>query len=529
MKKLLIILNMIFLPTLAASELNSVFSEGVNLTDEQVTQSKDFVHQGIKDKVYTDGCKDLKNCQTEEDNGIENVIGKVYATALPLVLSQVKGGGSKGKSDKATTDDAGSEATAKSNTNTTETAQTDNKTATEKKEDGTDWCIIAAMGYEMFSSTLQDKLQKKSSKSEQDITDPQLRTLVNLRETHKSRKKSATYQATAYGTVTACYAVSMATGQLTKSWQNGVKMGGAALLTTLYMKKASKHAKLAGKVQKVIDALPKSGVCNPWTESACFCQEATSKELYPAEYQEVCVLNNGDFNTPKMAMGCAVQDSSGKVTNDEKCRCKQTNSCLSARFSAFTPTLSGAANLTKQMQAGFDLLDSGFYDEAKLNSYSTQAAAMGSKLARQISNPDSQAIALTNDQKKLAKELSSLVAPELAAMVAKASPEFPENSIASSGGSLSSLSAKEKKEDAAPVHSNVKYKASGATNNSFSDDSQGFAMPNLLGKKQASSSSIEVLNFAEKAVSNADVNNTPDTPIFDIISNRYRHAWKRLE
>ena len=55
-------------------------------------------------------------------------------------------------------------------------------------------------------------------------------------------------------------------------------------------------------------------------------------------------------------------------------------------------------------------------------------------------------------------------------------------------------------------------------------------MPNLLNQKKApASSSVEIMNFAERAVSNADVSNTPDTPIFDIISNRYRHTWKRLD
>jgi hypothetical protein len=54
-------------------------------------------------------------------------------------------------------------------------------------------------------------------------------------------------------------------------------------------------------------------------------------------------------------------------------------------------------------------------------------------------------------------------------------------------------------------------------------------MPNLLGKKDSSSASTEVINFAQKAIENADVSNAPETPIFDIISNRYRHTWKRLD
>jgi hypothetical protein len=38
------------------------------------------------------------------------------------------------------------------------------------------------------------------------------------------------------------------------------------------------------------------------------------------------------------------------------------------------------------------------------------------------------------------------------------------------------------------------------------------------------------LTFAEKAINNADVTNSPDTPIFDIISNRYmRSGMSKLQ
>lgn len=547
MKKLIFILNIIFLPTLWAEDLNSLFSESGNLTDEQVTQSKDFVHAGIKDKIIQEGCKDINNCQMEDDNGIENIIGKVYATALPAVLGQIKtsGGDKAASSDKATGSEkttgtkkaAGAEKTAGTDkaagadkaSGADKAAGTDNAANPEKKEDGTDWCMITAMGYEMFSTLFQEKLQKSGSKSEQQIPDAQLRSLVNLRETHKARKKSATYQATAYGTVTACYVAMMTLGNMSFDWKVGVKLGGAALLTTLYMKKAQKHDKLAGKVQKVIDALPKTGECNPWTQSACFCQEQTSRDLYPAEYQEVCVLNNGNFDTTKMAMGCAATDSTGKISYDEKCNCKATNSCLSARISAFTPNLSGATNAMNQMKAGYDLLDSGLYDEAKLNKYSTQAAAMGSSIARKATNPDSQPVNLTNDQKKLAQELAGVVAPELAAQIASAQPQFPENSIANTGSSGSMLSAVDKKEEGLKANAvKAGYKAKGSSN-SYESSEEGFVMPTMAGAKNTVLSGSEVINFADRAVNNADVNNSPDKPIFDIISNRYRHAWKRLD
>lgn len=526
MKNLLIILNIIFIPTLWANDLNSTFSEAGNLTDQQVKQSKDFVHEGIKDQVVTEGCNSLDNCQVEDDGQLERVIGQVYTTALPAILSQFKSSDSgSSKSSKSSND------TPKETQNADSAAENSTNQGGESAKDQTDWCMIAAMGYEMYAMVFQEKMQKDKSKTAEEIPDPQLRTLVNLRETHKARKKSATYQATAYGTITACYALMLSQSWLTLGWDTGIKMGGAALLTTLYIKKADKHDKLADKVQTVINALPKSGACNPWTQSSCFCEEPTSKDRYPAEYQEVCVLNGGDFNTPKMAMGCAATDANGKVTYDEQCRCKQTNTCVSAKISAFTPTLSGATNLMQQMKAGVELLDSGFYDEAKLNTYSTQTAAMGSKLARQITNPNPEPVNLTNEQKKVAKELAGLVTPELAAKIASAKPQYPENSIAKpESGAKAALSLAEKKEEGLKAKAvKGKYKT-GVASNTASKKEKGFVMPNLLNQKKApAGSNIEIMNFAERAVSNADVSNTPDTPIFDIISNRYRHAWKRLD
>lgn len=546
MKTIIFTLTLLFALQVAAEDLNSVFNETADLTDEQAKQSKDFVHQGIKDQVITEGCKDLKNCTIEDDNGgVEKIIGQVYSTALPMVLSQFKStkkNKDKGSSKETTNKSETSQPKSVEETSVADNSPTEGAKGTEgsdkvaegtdkskeAKEDGTDWCIIGAMGYEMASAAMQSKFQDKGSKTEAQIPDAQLRSLVNLKETHKARKKSATYQATAYGLVTSCYAASIAFGQLTMSWQNGVKMAGAALLTTLYMKKAKKHDRLAAKVQKVIDALPKTGECNPWTQSACFCTEKTSKELYPAEYHEVCELNKGNFDTPIAEMGCATQAQDGTVSIDDQCQCKKTNTCLKVKVSAINPSVSGAANLMSQMQAGNDLLNSGLYDEAKLSAYSTQAAAMGSKLSRQIKNPEPESISLTPEQKDVARDLAGLVTPELAARVASATPDYPENSIAKPGAAAT-LSNKKIEEKSATGAVNTRYKTGSSMNSGSRDNGPGFVMPNLLGKKEQASASTEVINFANKAVENADVSNAPDTPIFDIISNRYRHTWKRLD
>ena len=55
-------------------------------------------------------------------------------------------------------------------------------------------------------------------------------------------------------------------------------------------------------------------------------------------------------------------------------------------------------------------------------------------------------------------------------------------------------------------------------------------MPIMPGQAQESAGGTEIVSFAEAAVSKADVSNTPETPIFDIISNRYRRSgWQKLD
>jgi hypothetical protein len=64
----------------------------------------------------------------------------------------------------------------------------------------------------------------------------------------------------------------------------------------------------------------------------------------------------------------------------------------------------------------------------------------------------------------------------------------------------------------------VKYSSGGPGFGSTADEAgETITMPG----GEATQGGSEVLTFAEKAVENADVTNSPDTPIFDIISNRY--------
>lgn len=517
--------------TTTSESWEQVYGTPTNLTDEQTKASQEFVHQGVKDEKIKASCAEqgLGTCDPNDvdPKGFKGVLEQHIGKAYTMVfggMGFLTGGG--GPTIQMKPD-------AKSTTTTTEVkadAKPDAKADGAKKdgEQNTDYCMYGAMGYEMISGLMQVSAQDKAQKESAQIPDAQLAALVNLKETHKARKKTATYQATAYGAVTACYAAYGAMGASLTDWKYWAKMGGAAALTMLYVQKAKKHGNAADKVQLVIDSLPKAGDCNPWTGTSCFCSHPTSKDLYPAQYQEVCVLNNGNFLAETGSMVCGVLVN-GTMQLDTECKCKQTNTCFRAVMKDLNPTLSLGQNFMSQANKGFDLLGSGEYDPAKLNTYNAQIGAMakGLKDKVKVNGPN---LKLTEDQKQAAKAFTDYMPDSVAAIAAAAPISNGPRGGGLMGGVTSSALEKipdsMKKKLAEEVKGN--YNSSGSSNSTASTE-QEFTLPQFGGPAQASKN-VEEISFADKALSKADVSNAPDTPIFDIISNRYRRSgWTKLE
>ena len=524
------LLILLSLPSLVVGQsLDQSFENPTDLSDQQMSDAKNFEHSGIKDRLIKEGCADLNDCK-EEDEGfpIEMVIGKAYA-----LLGMMSGGGGMipGLTKKPEAAATGADGAAKGADTAAQGADTAAKGA-EKAETQPDYCMMVAMGYETLGGVIQDHLQKKAEKKNTEIQDIQVQALLNLKETHKARKTTANWQSAIYGGVTACYVGMAFTGEIATDWKYWAKLGGATALTALYIKKANKHDKASKKVQLVIDSLPKAGECNPWTKSSCFCSEPTSKERYPANYQEVCVLNGGNFDTPKVATGCGAVVG-GKLTFDEKCKCKETNSCMKSNFKAVNPKFNVATNYMNEANKAFDLLNSGMYDEGKVSAVSYAAGAMASKVKGKLNSRSIPKVALNDEQKKMAAELANYVPAPLASVAAASNSNYSggvNDPSAKSASALSKLpsSMKEKLADTR-IKANYRQGGGGSTYEPKSERPDfGFAFPKT--GEADSASGAEVLSFAEQAISKADVNNSPETPIFDIISNRYRRSgWGKLE
>lgn len=513
------------------NSMDSQFSNPTNLTDKQMDEAKNFVHQGQKDRVIKEKCAQANGCKDEEGFPLEMLIGKAYT-----VIGMFSGGGLmpemtvKSKTGGAADAGKGGQAAqpaqpaAPAGGNTPGTEQAAGK-GTEKQKD---YCMMIAMAYETVGAVLQDAFQKKANNT-QVQGDEQLQSLVSLQETHKARMKTAKIQSYVYGGITTCYASMLMWGGAVADTSFILKMGGAAALTGLYIKKANKHKKAADKVGDVIAAMDWAGKnCNPWTKSACFCSEPTSKDLYPSQYQEVCVLNNGNFETPKVAMGCVTTDESKKATFDKECKCKATNTCVKANLQLYNPKFGLGTNLMSETNKTLNLLGTGEVDTAALDRATLKQTAVAAKVMPKKSNIKTKP--LTPDQQKAAKELEQYMNPNAAAAMASV-PPTNKNGIMSSGvgsAAISKLpeSVKEKLADA--IDGN--YKTGGGETDYSRRGDDDFQMPDMFGGEAKPEGGTEVLTFAEKAISNADVTKSADTPIFDIISNRYRKSgWTKLD
>lgn len=502
----------IYAQTIDQSEsLDSTFANPTNLTDKQMDEAQNFTHQGIKDRAIKEGCSKVDDCKAPEEGGLEMMIGKAYAMIGMVAGTKLNARGGNTNTEGAS--QAG------------EAAPASGAGETQKKEKN-DYCMMGAMAWEFVGAQVQQQLQSKNNESAANIEDIQLQSLVSLKQAHEARAKTASMQRNVYGAVTLCYAGMATVGKAALDWKLMLKMGGATALTALYQKKIKKHKDAAKVVQEVIDSLPKTGTCNPWTNTSCFCSERTSKDLYPAEFQEICILNGGNFDTPKVAIGCgAVVDN--KIQYDKECKCKQTNSCLKSGLKAFNPQFPLGNNFLQEANKNFDLLNSGEFDQGKLDVASTNAAALAAKFKPKVRGKMPQP-KLTPEQQKIADQFKSVLPPALANMAAASNGDYTGGVNDSGFGSPAITKLPDSLKDKLANTIDVRYRRGGGPTQ-YSDPEPQFVMPKFPGQ-EAKQEGTEVLSFAEEAISKADVSNSPSTPIFDIISNRYRRSgWKKLE
>lgn len=480
-----------------------------NLTDEDYNNAQNFHHEGLANKVLQEGCEnsEYKDLCSEKQKAFKNnnnviedlipAVSKMYGT-LGLV------GAGKIKTDITKAEDG-----SKSN------------------KEKTDLCRFIPVAVELAVAGIQ---QANSNSVRQSYVDDEKKR-TNQREmilatafAHKSRKTTAKIQAVGYTSTAACYAAyaiwAGATGADTI-----IKGAASVGLAAFYTIKAKHHNGRKKAIEEIANQLPVIGDCNAATQTNCFCNEESSKTMYPAEYQRFCLPDEYKNSLANNPISCV--DANGQV--DHACNCNKTNSCLNDRLSKVNPNLTGpAAILWKESMKGFDLINSGNFDEGKLDAYSNGNKALLDKTLTQLDDKIKMPkLSLSENDKKLASNINQAGVPKRAAAMMTQSPsQTPPGLNGVKAPTIASIKKELKKsgitfENYAPGRKKIKIH-SGATTGNAPKANPYAKFLNMDEKKNAPSASIEFIEYTKQAQREAEIVQRPETSIFKILSHRYK-------
>lgn len=512
-------------PSTGSADQSFYSNTEAGLTDAEVKAAKEFDHAGYKERMKSEQCaKEGVNCAAGSDapsgfmEHLSEHMGKAYTMIFGAGLGAIGGKGptisvNKSaeaiKSQQKSADQAAAQAQRQ--------GLGDGKAAkVDKTEDQTDYCMLAAMGWEGVMLLIQNGMNDNSQAETANIKDGQVRALVTLKKAHKNRQTTSTMQAVAYGAVSACYVAYLIPGVGNASLSSPmtyVKAGGAVFLATAYTLKANQHASAARAVQRVIDSLPDPGDCNPYTSKSCFCSEPTSQTLYPTEYMNVCIKKL-DEDALVENVGCVAVDKAGTQAYDPNCTCKKNNSCFMTKITNPHPQFPEAANFMNNANQTFGLLDDGKVSGA-ISDYSPTGVSSALRKIKAKLPPRK----LTEQQKKDAKIFEKTLPPALAAVAASSRPGLPPGGgTLGPAASLDNLSPENKEKIAKAIDAG--YESNGGDEGSAVSE-PGFTPP-PMGAAAVEEDNAMIETFAEKATENADVSRSKDASLFESISNRYK-------
>lgn len=470
------------------------FSTAQPLNDEERHLSETYVHEGLARDVLREECQKSKNkeaCTDQEASVISpeadmavDVVAKVYTL---FSAAGVGGAGNQG----GDVDYCGLV-----------------PSATE----------LAAQSYQSFQNQeIALPLGTEAASSTRPPQNKQRESLEALRRSHNTRADAATMQTGGWGATAACYTGMLATGNIPPSKGTFLKLGGAVLLTGFYGMKVKRHKEYSKKVKDIIKKLPQAGECNPITENNCYCNHPTT-------------ANDPEHCLPQIYAKRA-QDG-GTVTScvdrnlqvDDSCNCLASNSCFDTTFKDITVGKLGTLS-NSGLFKGFEDITRGRLDSGRVTSAANQQLAIANRAIKNNAAKLASGLSLNEREKAQARALTGLgIEPVLAANLAKI-PETPKSrSIAQrirASGASGLTSLKLKPSGKKFGESKVLYFGGGGLKGNqksrSSRRSRGRKSKVKKGKKNPN-----VLNFASKAASKADVNRDSTTNIFQIISRRYQ-------
>jgi hypothetical protein len=478
MKTLLLACTFVLSASVFADDRNQYqYEEGFDgsqaLTDEEVIESREYIHEGQAQRIGTEACSNITTgddgksyaTYTDEDGNEQTIElkkgnedlctntefafssdGWRKVEALAPIASQMfsvffaaggdisvkvkndsgpnaydkdAGGGLSASQRKQEADEslkAGGDGYETKNTD--KYAKDENgKNETEKK---TDVCGKIPPITEMAAGVMQQmdigKIEKNLDEAPQ--KSKQADSFYALADTHKQRKKAADVQKYGWGATSGCYILySTVGGANFDTFKDAASMiaktTASTLLAVFYTAKAKGHQELYDSIKGLADALPAVGDCNPHTNQSCFCAESTSAMQDPTNFQKYCLPKQYGDNTNASPTVCV--DGNGQV--DRECKCAKSNSCIDEKLSLMGAKVGIPSNLMRNPLNGLSPLSKGFMS-ADLSGTQASNMAMAKKgLNRMLKNTTLPKFKLRDDQKKIANDLMKFGIPAKAAAI----------------------------------------------------------------------------------------------------------------
>ncbi len=505
-----------------------------NLTDQEKQLAENYIDQTRANNIIKTKCAgDMQAaCQGQEGKhsfmGMDSKMVKAVAQAY-AIYGAVDGGKLKVKPDP--------------------NEPPGENGAKPKEKEETDWCKYIPIGTEALAKfSQQTETQAMQNNPGQNADTAQKDALLKAAKSHENRAKMAKIQMVGWYGGAACYGIKAYTPPgLVMDTSLMIKIGAGVFLGAFYQSEADANEEYAAKVKDIANSLPGKGDCNPITQKTCYCSQPEHKDD-----PNFCLPG---LHSNKIA---ATSDRVACINNQHKadptCECRKTNTCLDS----FIDANSAPSDVSTTIGVGGQRKSGGAFGSALglasplrevrdlsrgeltsgnlgTNSSSGSKAIAKKTLADLASRFPSTATPLNQAQKNLADQFNSHGIPaNISNLMAQQSVSKGalDSAMAKFEGSASSFSNRD------PVYaarSNVLrfgggsgLGVSGKQSGKKNDD---FLSKFNLNKNDQGGARPRVMEFAERAQQEASKRGQimkAETPLFEIISNRYQQSGRRL-
>ncbi len=490
-----------------------------NLTDQERYESENFLHEGLINRTYQEGCDKIDGGSACKGKGKTKYMGmdssmvQAIAKAYTMVIGAMGMGDNNGFKLKE---------------KNFQEAQAKDPDAKKTKKD---YCQYIAMGTEavgtFMQTTAQNNIQSPEGNSDinqNSATPVQRQLLYKAARGHRERAKTAKFQATGWGATTACYGYMATQGIVLKDWQIWAKLGASTLLTGFYANEVKQNEGFADELNSLAEKLPGAGECNPHTDKDCYCAQPETQ--YDPNH---CLVG---YHKKKLSPEIGrVSCIDNKARPDPKCECVKNDTCMNKKvYNDFAGTDYGQAFLQSPQAKDFASMAKGELTSADLSGVgigkNARSMAQLKKLEDKLPMPKRKL--LPSEQKQMKALLGLGVPSKLGALIAMRPRNLQaEKEMKNLATSDRGLLKKNYIDRHKVLHFNGGRGLKGKKK-STGDSTYGlFKKLKRERSKGRQTSSDKVLHFAKKATAQGQISPHNDKIIFDIISRRYQVSGVR--